>query len=79
MIFCIKTSSHFVSFYEEWWKVAKELTFTINVIINNQTKPFEELTASEQTDFKKSMTQRLSDTMSRYYSNHIDEYKKLIA
>lgn len=55
-----------------------KLTATISVIVDENTvKPLEELTQEELDLMHANMKERLSSSMSRYYSNHIDEYQKI--
>lgn len=48
----------------------KELTFTLHI----GGKQVETLTEEQ----REKLAQRLSETMSRYYGNHLDEFKLLI-
>ena len=53
----------------------KELTATVSVITSNGIKPFEELTNDELMQFKKNAAERLSHSMSLYFTQHPEEYK----
>ncbi len=55
----------------------KQLTATVSVIIGDEIKPIEELTKDEKEQMLFNMRERLTETMSLYYSNHIDELRKL--
>ncbi len=55
----------------------KQLTATVSVIIGDEIKPIEKLTKEERAQMLSNMRERLTETMSLYYSNHIDELKKL--
>ncbi|MCM1286290.1 MAG: hypothetical protein NC213_08040 [Acetobacter sp.] len=54
-----------------------ELTATVSVIISDVVKPFSELTESEIEKFKNNAAERLSSSMSRYFSQHANEYQKV--
>lgn len=58
----------------------RELKARVMVIMKNgETKPFDELTADEKKSLLNSISKRVSDTMSCYFSNHLDEYKQFIS
>ncbi len=58
--------------------MAKELTYSINVIIGEDVKPFDELTDSEYKQLCDNVRERLSDSLGLYFTRHSDEYEKII-
>jgi hypothetical protein len=53
------------------------LGFRLFMETEKGAKPFEECTEEELQTFKVNAEKRLSDTMSRYYTQHTDEYEKI--
>ncbi len=53
----------------------KELTATVSVITPNGIKPFDELTDDELMQFQKNAAERLSHSMSLYFTQHPEEYQ----
>lgn len=51
-----------------------DLSFVCYVLIDGQTIPVEELTDDQRQRWQQGMSQRLSDNMSFYYSEHPEEY-----
>lgn len=46
---------------------------------DGRTIPIEDMTTEERTRVKKSMEERLSRVMSEYYTNHPDEFERLVS
>lgn len=57
--------------------MAKELTYSINVIVGDTVKPFDELTENEYKQLCDNARERLSNSLSTYFTQHPDEYKKI--
>lgn len=58
----------------------RELKARVMVIMKNgETKAFDELTADEKNSLLSGISKRVSDTMSCYFSNHINEYKQFVS
>lgn len=55
----------------------KELTATVQVLIDGEAKPFEELSDDELELLRKNAKQRLSNSLSMYFTQHPEEYQKL--
>lgn len=53
----------------------KELTATVYVLVNGCEKPFEDLTDDELNLLQKNAKQRLSNSLSTYFSQHPEEYQ----
>ena len=51
-----------------------DLSFVCYVLIDGQTIPVEELTDDQRQRWQQGMSQRLSENMSFYYSEHPEEY-----
>lgn len=56
----------------------KELTATCDVIIGDTVKPLEELSDDERAQMLSNMKRRLSQSMSMYFSNHLNEYRAFV-
>lgn len=57
--------------------MAKELTYSISVIVGDTVKPFDELTESEHQQLRDNVKERLSNSLSTYFTQHPDEYQKV--
>ena len=58
--------------------MAKRLTTTANMILEDGTvKKFDELTPEELSRFKENARQRLSHSMSLYFTQHKEEFLKV--
>lgn len=51
-----------------------DLSFVCYVLIDGQTIPVDELTDEQRQRWQQGMSQRLSENMSFYYSEHPEEY-----
>lgn len=51
-----------------------DLSFVCYVLIDGQTIPVEKLTDDQRQRWQQCMSQRLSENMSFYYSEHPEEY-----
>lgn len=61
--------------------MAKRIPLTYNCFLeleNGEVKPWDEVTPEEKERFYKNARERLTRTMSRYYSNHPEELKRLM-
>ena len=56
----------------------KELSVVCYLIIDCQTIPVDELTEEQRRRWKESACRRSAERMSDYYTQHPDEYKKLL-
>lgn len=57
-----------------------ELTYVINVILEDGSiVPFDEMTEEQHRRWEENTCARLSRTMSDYYTQHPDKYKRLCA
>lgn len=57
--------------------MAKELTYSISVIVGDTIKPFDELTEDEHKQLRDNARERLSNSLSTYFTQHPDEYRKI--
>ena len=57
--------------------MAKELTYSISVIVGEAVKEFDDLTDSEYKQLCHNAMERLSDSLGIYFTRHPDEYKKI--
>lgn len=57
----------------------KELTASVSIIINGTVKQFESIDDEEKDIAVISMQNRLSDSMSLYFTNNLKEAKQLFA
>lgn len=57
--------------------MAKELTAATRVLIGDIEKPFEDLTESELNQLHKNVRKRLSKEFSLYYSQRVEEFRKV--
>lgn len=55
----------------------KELTASVSIIINGTAKQFESIDNEEKDIALRSMQNRLSDSMSLYFTNNLKEAKQL--
>ncbi len=57
----------------------KELTFSCKVIFKDENRvvDWEDLTEEEKENCRKTWSERLSQTVSDYYSNHLDQFERL--
>ena len=56
----------------------RKLNFVCYMILEDgSTVPFEDLTEEQRRRFRENATQRLSEHMSDYYTQHPEEWKKL--
>jgi hypothetical protein len=53
------------------------ITFRLFLETNEETKPFEECSKEDVQAFTENASKRLSDTMSRYYTQHTEEYEQI--
>lgn len=60
----------------------KEKTIPFRIFVKdtstNETFNWDDLTEDKEAEFKARMSLNLSDRMSRYYSEHPEQYEKLI-
>ena len=54
-----------------------DLSFVCYVLIDGQTIPVDELSDEQRERWQQGMSQRLSENMSFYYSEHPEEYTAL--
>ena len=57
--------------------MAKELTYSISVIVGDTVKPFGKLTEGEHQRLRDNIKERLSNSLSTYFTQHPDEYQKV--
>lgn len=57
--------------------MAKELTYSISVIVGEAVKEFNELTDSEYKKLCDNARERLSDSLGIYFTLNPDEYEKI--
>ena len=57
--------------------MAKELTYSISVIVGDTVKPFDELTEVEHQLLRDNIKERLSHALSTYFTQHPDEYQNV--
>lgn len=55
----------------------KELTATVQVLVDGAAKPFEKLTDEELKKLRKNAKQRLSNSLSLYFTQHPEEYQNV--
>lgn len=54
------------------------LTFRLFLETENETKKFEDCSAEEIKAFKENATKRLSNTLSQYYTQNLQEFEKVV-
>ena len=57
--------------------MAKELTYSISVIVGDTVKPFDELSEGEHQQLRDNIKERLSNSLSTYFTQHPDEYQNV--
>lgn len=55
--------------------MSRELTATIQVMVGDKIKPFDELTKDELVQLHTNAAKRLSNSLSLYYTQHPYEYQ----
>ncbi len=57
--------------------MAKELTYSISVIVGDTVKSFDELTEGEHQQLRDNIKERLSNSLSIYFTQHPNEYQNI--
>lgn len=58
--------------------MAKELTYSVAVLIDNKEIPLYQVKSDDLQQIKDNWSKRLTGVMSDYYSSHPDEFRKLL-